>query len=172
MCLWISQQFNHVPRLAFNKRVSTSRCSQHTVAACAIHDGQQLMLVVLQQPALYRLKGCSQHWLRGKMQDTTTRVWDIRQPGKNLAVLSGRMGAVRSLRFSSDGRFLAMAEPADFVHVFDVKAGFQRYPDVQADAPCLKIKTLPSPQQTKFWKVDLHACILEVWCHLSLLITP
>lgn len=37
------------------------------------------------------------------------------------------MGAVRSLRFSSDGRFLAMAEPADFVHVFDVDEGFQRY---------------------------------------------
>lgn len=105
------------------------------------------------------------------MQDTTTRVWDIRQPGKSLAVLSGRMGAVRSLRFSSDGRFLAMAEPADFVHVFDVKAGFQRYSDVQADAPCIKI-TLPSPQQTDFWKVDLHACVLEVWRHLSLLIMP
>lgn len=61
------------------------------------------------------------------VQDTTSRVWDIRLPGKSLAVLSGRMGAIRSLRFSSDGRFLAMAEPADFVHVFDVKAGFQRY---------------------------------------------
>ena len=65
-------------------------------------------------------------------QDTTTRIWDIRQPGKSLAVLSGRMGAVRSLRFSSDGRFLAMAEPADFVHLFDVKAGFHR-----SDCPCL-----------------------------------
>ncbi len=65
-------------------------------------------------------------------QDTTTRIWDIRQPGKSLAVLSGRMGAVRSLRFSSDGRFLAMAEPADFVHVFDVKAGFHR-----SDCRCL-----------------------------------
>ena len=60
-------------------------------------------------------------------QDTTTRVWDIRQPGKSLVVLSGRMGAVRSLRFSSDGRFLAMAEPADFVHLFDVEGGFKRY---------------------------------------------
>ncbi len=65
-------------------------------------------------------------------QDTTTRIWDIRQPGKSLAVLSGRMGAVRSLRFSSDGRFLAMAEPADFVHVFNVKAGFHR-----SDCHCL-----------------------------------
>ena len=60
------------------------------------------------------------------LQDTTTRVWDVRQPAKSLAVLRGRMGAVRSLRFSSDGRFLAMAEPADFVHVFDTQAGFAR----------------------------------------------
>lgn len=69
-------------------------------------------------------------------QDTTTRIWDIRQPGKSLAVLNGRMGAVRSLRFSSDGRFLAMAEPADFVHVFDVKAGFQRCASRRDHACC------------------------------------
>ena len=31
---------------------------------------------------------------------------------------------MRSLRYSSDGRFLAMAEPADFAHVFDVAAGY------------------------------------------------
>ena len=57
-------------------------------------------------------------------QDTTTRVWDARHLGQSLAVLRGRMGAIRSLRFSRDGRFLAAAEPADFVHVYDVVAGF------------------------------------------------
>ena len=36
------------------------------------------------------------------------------------------MGAVRSLRFSSDGAFLAAAEPADFVHVYDVNASFTK----------------------------------------------
>lgn len=36
------------------------------------------------------------------------------------------MGAIRSLRFSPDGRFLAMAEPADFVHIYDVQAGFSQ----------------------------------------------
>lgn len=96
------------------------------------------------------MKGCTQYWLLADMQDTTTRIWDIRQPGKSLAVLSGRMGAVRSLRFSSDGRFLAMAEPADFVHVFDVKAGFQRFAPGQA-APCTKT-TLPAAD-----------CIFEGW---------
>jgi WD40 repeat protein len=34
-------------------------------------------------------------------------------------VLGGRIGAVRGLRFSPDGRFLAAAEAADFVHVYD-----------------------------------------------------
>ena len=57
-------------------------------------------------------------------QDGTARVWDVRYPSSSLALLRGRMGAVRSLRFSSDGRFLAASEPADFVHVYDVKAGF------------------------------------------------
>lgn len=36
------------------------------------------------------------------------------------------MGAIRSLRFSSDGRFLAAAEPADFVHVYDVGAALHK----------------------------------------------
>ena len=34
------------------------------------------------------------------------------------------MGAIRAVRFSSDGRFMAMAEPADFVHVFDTESGY------------------------------------------------
>lgn len=34
------------------------------------------------------------------------------------------MGAIRAIRFTSDGRFMAMAEPADFVHVFDTKSDY------------------------------------------------
>ena len=59
-------------------------------------------------------------------QDTTTRVWDIRHLGQSLAVLRGKMGAVRSLRFSSDGNFLVSAEPADFTHVYDVSSNFTK----------------------------------------------
>ena len=63
-------------------------------------------------------------------QDMTMRLYDIRNPSKAFAVLGtcllgvhrirtfttnktsgSKMGAVRSIRFSSDGRFLAMAEP-------------------------------------------------------------
>ncbi|KAK9804828.1 hypothetical protein WJX72_007603 [[Myrmecia] bisecta] len=66
------------------------------------------------------------HLLATGNQDVTTRLWDVRYPGRSLAVLKGCMGAIRSLRFSPDGRFLCMTEPADFVHVFDVHSNFDK----------------------------------------------
>ncbi|KAE8715425.1 Transducin/WD40 repeat-like superfamily protein isoform 2 [Hibiscus syriacus] len=38
-----------------------------------------------------------------------------------------RMGAIRGAKFTSDGQFLAMAEPADFVHVFNAKSGLSEF---------------------------------------------
>lgn len=66
-------------------------------------------------------------------QDTTTRVWDARYTGQALAVLRGRMGAVRSLRYSSDGSTLVSAEPADFVHVYDVARGGDEWSSQEID---------------------------------------
>ncbi|KAH0920358.1 hypothetical protein HID58_028018, partial [Brassica napus] len=63
-------------------------------------------------------------------QDTTCRLWDVRNLSKSLKVLKGNMGAIRALRFTSDGRFLAMAEPADFVHVFDTEAGYSQCQEI------------------------------------------
>lgn len=34
------------------------------------------------------------------------------------------MGAIRGIRFTSDGSFMAMAEPADFVHIFDTRSDY------------------------------------------------
>ncbi|KAK8552220.1 hypothetical protein V6N12_040830 [Hibiscus sabdariffa] len=65
------------------------------------------------------------HILATGNQDTSCRLWDIRNLSKSLAVLKGRMGAIRGVKFTSDGRFMAMAEPADFVHVFDTKSGLE-----------------------------------------------
>lgn len=59
-------------------------------------------------------------------QDKTCRLWDIRNMSESLAVLKGRMGAIRAVKFTSDGRFLAMAEPADFVHVIDTQSGYAK----------------------------------------------
>ncbi|TVU37792.1 hypothetical protein EJB05_11127 [Eragrostis curvula] len=57
-------------------------------------------------------------------QDTTCRLWDVRNPSRSFAALKGRIGAVRGLRFSPDGRFLAAAEAADFVRVYDAGSGY------------------------------------------------
>ncbi|KAL5992345.1 hypothetical protein ACLOJK_013262 [Asimina triloba] len=57
-------------------------------------------------------------------QDTTCRLWDVRNLSTSLAVLKGRMGAIRAIKFTSDGRFMAMAEPADFVHIFDTRSDY------------------------------------------------
>jgi len=59
-------------------------------------------------------------------QDRTCRVWDLRQLQRARRVLAGRLGAVRSLRYSDDGAFLAMAEAADFVSLLDVGADYGR----------------------------------------------
>uniref|UniRef100_A0A1D1XFW1 Putative WD repeat-containing protein C2A9.03 n=1 Tax=Anthurium amnicola TaxID=1678845 RepID=A0A1D1XFW1_9ARAE len=64
------------------------------------------------------------HVLATGNQDTTCRLWDVRNLSESFAVLKGRMGAIRGIKFSSDGRFMAMAEPADFIHVFDTKSDY------------------------------------------------
>jgi WD40 repeat protein len=56
-------------------------------------------------------------------QDCTTRLWDMRRPDVCLAVLPAVMGSIRSCRFSADGSCLAAAEPADFVHIYDIAGG-------------------------------------------------
>ncbi|GMH31401.1 hypothetical protein Nepgr_033244 [Nepenthes gracilis] len=58
-------------------------------------------------------------------QDTTCRLWDMRNMSRSLTLLKGRMGAIRALKFTSDGRFMAMAEAADFVHIIDTESGYE-----------------------------------------------
>ncbi len=66
------------------------------------------------------------HILATGSQDNTTRIWDLRKPDQSLHTIVGCLGPIRSLHFSEDGRFLAAAEPADFIHVYDVQADYQR----------------------------------------------
>jgi WD40 repeat protein len=63
-------------------------------------------------------------------QDMTCRLWDSRYLGSSLAVLKGRIGAIRSIRFTSDGRFMMMAEPADFVHLLDTKQDYAQSQEI------------------------------------------
>jgi WD40 repeat protein len=44
--------------------------------------------------------------------------------------LPAKMGAIRSAHFSPDGKYLAIAEPADYVHIYDASTGL--YEDKQS----------------------------------------
>ncbi|KAL9321585.1 hypothetical protein ACSQ67_009638 [Phaseolus vulgaris] len=63
-------------------------------------------------------------------QDKTCRIWDMRNLSKSVAVLKSNLGAIRSIRYSSDGKYVAVAEPADFVHVYDVKSGYEKEQEI------------------------------------------
>ncbi|KAL9258645.1 putative WD repeat-containing protein [Drosera capensis] len=63
-------------------------------------------------------------------QDKTCRVWDVRNLSKSVVVLKGNLGAIRSIRYTSDGRYMATAEPADFVHVYDAKKGYEEEQEI------------------------------------------
>ena len=78
-------------------------------------------------------------------------MWDLRRLDKSLATLQGTMGAIRSLRFSPDGSTLAVAEPADFVHLHDVQSDFVRWALLWSlsllwppDAGCGQMQAIPS----------------------------
>lgn len=86
------------------------------------------------------------HLLATGNQDSTTRVWDLRSPSEPLAVLGGTMGAIRSLRFSPDGAYLAAAEPADFVHVYDVASGFSTLQEIDLFGEVAGIAFSPDSQ--------------------------
>ncbi|PPS13969.1 hypothetical protein GOBAR_AA06624 [Gossypium barbadense] len=95
-------------------------------------------------------------------QDTTCRLWDVRKPSQSLAVLKGRMGAIRALKFTSDGRFLAMAEPADFVHVFDTKSGYVKCQEIDFFGEVAGISFTPDTESLFVGVVDrTYGSLLE-----------
>ncbi|CAG7898644.1 unnamed protein product [Brassica rapa] len=63
-------------------------------------------------------------------QDKTCRVWDVRNLSKSVAILKGNLGAIRSIKFTSDGQYMAMAEAADFVHVYNTKTGYMKEQEI------------------------------------------
>ncbi|KAJ1420967.1 WD40/YVTN repeat-like-containing domain superfamily [Sesbania bispinosa] len=64
-------------------------------------------------------------------EDRTCRLWDIRNMKTDVVLLKGNMGGINSIRFTSDGQFMAMAEDVDFVHVYDVKSGFGKEQEIE-----------------------------------------
>ncbi|CAA7395549.1 unnamed protein product [Spirodela intermedia] len=88
-------------------------------------------------------------------QDKTCRVWDARSPHRALCALRGNLGAIRSLRFSPDGRFLAAAEPADFVHIFDASTStFDRRQEIDFFGEISGLSFSPSSDHHRHHAVD------------------
>ncbi|MCI42502.1 WD-repeat protein-like protein, partial [Trifolium medium] len=58
-------------------------------------------------------------------QDRSYRVWDAQNAGHPLFVLKGNIGVTNAIRFSSDGKFMAMAEYVDYVHIYNVEREFE-----------------------------------------------
>ncbi|KAF9591268.1 hypothetical protein IFM89_003219 [Coptis chinensis] len=63
-----------------------------------------------------------------------------------LAVLKGRMGAIRAIKFSSDGRFMAMSEPADFVHIYDTQSEYSREQEIDLFGEIARISFSPDTE--------------------------
>jgi len=52
-------------------------------------------------------------------QDTTARVWDLRNPKQSVHVLQGEIGAIYTVKYSHDGSYLALGEAIEFVSIFN-----------------------------------------------------
>ncbi|EPS65228.1 hypothetical protein M569_09550 [Genlisea aurea] len=95
-------------------------------------------------------------------QDKTCRLWDVRNLSESLSVLKGRMGAIRTIRFTSDGGFMAMAEPADFVHVFDARSGYVNVQEIDLFGEIAGISFSPDTEALFVGVADRkYGCLLE-----------
>lgn len=64
----------------------------------------------------------SDHIMATGSQDSTVKVYDDRRLGKPMATFDGiYRGAIRNLRFSKDGRYLAFAESIDNAYIVDLQ---------------------------------------------------
>jgi WD40 repeat protein len=89
-------------------------------------------------------------------QDLTTRVYDLRLTSRPLCVLRAHIGAVRSLRFSNDGKTLAVAEPADYITLYDVANEYATCKSLDVFGEIAGIGF--SPDSTRFYTAvsDVH----------------
>ncbi|GKA39076.1 uncharacterized WD repeat-containing protein-like protein isoform X1 [Tanacetum coccineum] len=58
------------------------------------------------------------------------RVYDLRNLSNPVSILKGNMGTVWSVRFSSNGQFLMVAEPADFGHVYETNKNYEKRQEI------------------------------------------
>jgi hypothetical protein len=56
------------------------------------------------------------------------------------------MAAIRCIRYTSDGKFMAMSKNADFLHIFDVTSGYMRRQEVEFFSDVSSISFSPDPE--------------------------
>lgn len=137
----VENSFKEVNRALFDWPVNYTALSPDGRLACVVGDATEAVLVDLTTSE--RVAKCDKHldfsfsaaWHpNGNIfatgnQDKSTRIWDKRT-WRCLATLQGRIGAIRSLRFSEDGSYMLMVEPADFIHIFDVRSNFHEAQEI------------------------------------------
>ena len=89
-------------------------------------------------------------------QDLTTKIFDLRMTSRALCTLRAHIGAVRSLRFSPDGRTLAVAEPADYVTLYDVGSGYSTCQTIDLFGELAGIGFSPSSERFFIAVSDVH----------------
>jgi hypothetical protein len=72
------------------------------------------------------------------------------------------MAAIRCIRYTSHGKFMAMSESADFLHIFDVASGYMRRQEVEFFGDISSISFSPDPE-TLFLdaKAGNNNCLME-----------
>uniref|UniRef100_A0A7S0EYQ1 DUF2415 domain-containing protein n=1 Tax=Hanusia phi TaxID=3032 RepID=A0A7S0EYQ1_9CRYP len=137
----VDNSFREVNRMHFPWPVNYATLSPDRNLICVLGDSTECVLMDV--TTSQRVAVCDKHldysfaaaWhpdgniFATGNQDKTARLWDRRMM-KCLATLGGHLGAIRSIRFTQDGRYMAMAEPADFVHIFDVKSNWENVQEI------------------------------------------
>uniref|UniRef100_A0A0D6QZE0 Uncharacterized protein n=1 Tax=Araucaria cunninghamii TaxID=56994 RepID=A0A0D6QZE0_ARACU len=137
-----AQNFSVLERFSFPWSINHTAVSPDSKLVAVLGDNTDCLLAdSLTGKTVATLKGHMDYGFAGAWhpdghilatgnQDKTCRLWDVRNLSSSFAVLKGRMGAIRSIRFSSDGRFMAMAEPADFVHIYDTWQDYEKSQEI------------------------------------------
>ncbi|KAK7824468.1 putative wd repeat-containing protein c2a9.03 [Quercus suber] len=79
-------------------------------------------------------------------QDKTCQVWDIRKLSSAIAILKGNLGATESMDFSSDGEFMVVAKPKDFVHVYSKNSDYQKCQEIDFFGEILGVSLRPDDE--------------------------
>ncbi|XP_076915492.1 putative WD repeat-containing protein C2A9.03 [Bidens hawaiensis] len=95
-------------------------------------------------------------------QDKTCMVWDVRNLANPVSVLKGKIAAVRSLRFSSDGQFLVVAEAADFVNVYNTALNYEKRQEIDFFGEISGVSLSPDDVSLFIgvWDPNFHSLLL------------